>query len=166
MIHVITYQQLLSLVHSIVWSWQGLIMFTIWVHKKYNFHDDTTGLLYRKNYHKHQMLARKKNKYKSCALQNWVFTFYTYLWLKYDQEKVLCTSRLTRPGFETMTSRSRTVHFMSLRRVVLTSRPSVTSNQEMLLLQFLRGVRWFQMHGISDRLMHWQLIFLVQVRLT
>ena len=36
--------------------------------------------------------------------------------------------------------------------------PSVTSKRN-VLLHYLRRLRWFQMHGLSDRLMHWQLIF-------
>ena len=46
----------------------------------------------------------------------------------------------------------------------ITTRPSVTSKRN-VLPHYLRGLRWFQMHGLSDRLMHWQLICLVQVRL-
>ena len=48
----------------------------------------------------------------------------------------------------------------------ITTRPSVTSFlKRNILPHYLRGLRWFQMHGLSDRLMHWQLICLVQARL-
>ena len=57
---------------------------------------------------------------------------------------------------------------MSLRR----HRPNYSAiggpmkNKEMYWHTFLDlGVRLFQLQGLSDKLMHWQLVFLVQVRL-
>ena len=47
--------------------------------------------------------------------------------------------------------------------VVLTIQSSRTSKQINVRSRFLWDVRWFHMHGLSDRLMHWQLIFLVKV---
>ena len=47
----------------------------------------------------------------------------------------------------------------------LTTRPSVSSKRN-VLPHHLWGPRWFQMCTLSDKLMHWQLIFLAQLWLS
>ena len=80
---------------------------------------------------------------------------------------VLRTPSSTPLAFRPMTFRSWTVHFMSLRRRRLNHSAirDLFKKEMFLLSRFLRVVRGFQKYGLLDRLMHWQLICLVQVRL-
>ena len=43
--------------------------------------------------------------------------------------------------------------------------PSTRSSVTLQMSFHIRGLRLFQMHGLSDSMSHWQLIFWVQVRL-
>ena len=88
-----------------------------------------------------------------------------YFWFKYDlgQKYHASQVRPDRGSNSWPPDHDSTVHVTET--PALTTRPSVTSLKRNVLPHYLRGLRWFQMHGLSDRLMHWQLIFLVQVQL-
>ena len=56
-------------------------------------------------------------------------------------------------------------HDSTLRHWDACSNHLTISDLKNVLPHYLWGLRWFQMHRLSDRLMHWQLIFLVKVSL-
>ena len=77
------------------------------------------------------------------------------------------TQNLTWPGFKLMISRS--WQYISCRWDACSNHSNHSAITDFLqwnvLPNYLRGLRWFQMHWLSDRLMLCQLIFLVQIRL-
>ena len=87
-----------------------------------------------------------------------------YFWVKYDFGQK-CYATQVCPILDSNSwppDHDSTFHVIEM--PALTTRPSVTSKNKCSLLPHYRGgLRWFQMHGLSDRLMHWQLMFLVQV---
>ena len=88
-----------------------------------------------------------------------------YFWFKYDsgQKDYTPRDRPDRGSNSWPPDHDSTFHVTDT--PALTTRPSVTLKRN-VLPHYLRDLRWFQMHGLSDIiLMNWQLIFLVQVRL-
>ena len=79
------------------------------------------------------------------------------------RSEVLCTPSSTQLGFKLMTSRS--WQYISCHGDAYSNHSAISDflKKEMYSHIILRGLRWFQMHWLSDGLMHWQLIFLVQV---
>ena len=78
------------------------------------------------------------------------------VWLRTE---VPSTPSLTRPGFELMTSRSWL--YISCHWGVCSNHLATSDFKTEMYCHILSfsGLGWFQMHGLSDRLMHWQLIF-------
>ena len=77
--------------------------------------------------------------------------------------EVLRTPSSTQLDFDLMISRS--WQYISCHWDACSNHSAINDFKRNVLSHYLRGLRWFQMHGLSDRLMHWQLICLVQVRL-
>ena len=84
--------------------------------------------------------------------------FLVQLWLGTEVLRTLSSIWL---GFELMTSRS----WQCIAWPRDHSTISDFEEKENVLPHCLRGLRWFQMHGLSDKLMHWQLnIFSITIQ--
>ena len=90
------------------------------------------------------------------------FTFLVQVQLRADFE-VQCIPSSILPGFELMSSRS--WQYISCHWDICFNHSAISDfNKKKYCHIILRGLKWLQMHGLSDWLMHSQLIVLVQVR--
>ena len=82
--------------------------------------------------------------------------FYILIHVRLRTE-VPSTLSSTRPGLTLMTPRS--WQYISCHWDACSSHLVISATQRNGLPHYLRGLRWFQMHGLSDRLIHWQFRF-------